>query len=207
MTAKRASRLAPEQRRAQLLDIGLQLLTEQSPDELSTDEVARRAGISRGLLFHYFASKREFHEAIVRKACDELIAATTPDPSLDTEAWLDAAMSGFVDYVLANRTAYLTVVRGAPTGNPAVQEIVDETHRTLAGRVLAYHRRVGLPDQPHLDVVAQAWMALSQEATVNWPLHEPGARDELNRFLKRSLTAVLAVPVREESAGPARTGM
>jgi AcrR family transcriptional regulator len=197
MPEKRATRLNPEERRAQLVRIGLQMLTEQSLDELSTDEVARRAGISRGLLFHYFATKREFHQAVVRKACGELIAATAPDPSLDAEAWLDAAMTGFVDHVLGNRAAYLSLVRGAPANTPAVQEIVDETRRTLADRVLEYHRRAGLPERPHLATIAQAWTAFSEEATVNWPLHEPRAREELNNFLKHSLVTLLALPAQE----------
>ncbi|MGW1159521.1 TetR/AcrR family transcriptional regulator [Streptomyces sp. NPDC002513] len=195
MPDKRATRLHPEERRAQLVSIGLQMLTEQSLDELSTDEVARRAGISRGLLFHYFANKREFHQAIVRTACDELIAATAPDPSLDAEAWLDAAMTGFVDHVLGNRTGYLSLVRGAPVNNPAVRDIVDETRRTLADRVLEYHRRAGLPDRPHLAAIAQAWMAFAEEAAVSWPLHEPGIREGLNDFLKRGLVALLTLPV------------
>ncbi|MFE3168652.1 TetR family transcriptional regulator [Streptomyces sp. NPDC059224] len=46
------------------MSIGAQLLTEQSPGELSTGEVARRAAISRGLLFHHFAGGSEFHEAV-----------------------------------------------------------------------------------------------------------------------------------------------
>ncbi|MFI9645533.1 TetR/AcrR family transcriptional regulator [Streptomyces sp. NPDC052040] len=191
MPERRAARLSPEERRAQLIAIGRQLLAEQSLDELSTDEVARRAAISRGLLFHYFASKREFHQAVVRQACGELIAAIAPDPSLDADAWLDAAMTGFVGHVLGNRAVYLSLVRGAPANNPAVQEVVDETRRTLAGRVLEYHRRAGLPDRPRLAVTAQAWMAFCEEAVVNWPLHEPGAREELHTFLKDSLVNLL----------------
>lgn len=49
-------RLKPEERRTQLINIGLRLLVDRPIHEMSIDEVAAEAGISRGLLFHYFPS-------------------------------------------------------------------------------------------------------------------------------------------------------
>ncbi|WP_037077783.1 TetR/AcrR family transcriptional regulator [Pseudonocardia spinosispora] len=187
-------RLDPEQRRAQLLRIGLELLTEQSLDELSTDEVARRAGISRGLLFHYFASKREFHEAVVRRACDDFVAATAPDAqeSSSVDEWLAAGLMRFVDYVWEHRQVYLALVRGAPGSNPIAARIVDATRRQVAERMLDYHRRAGLPVGDRLEITALAWTAYAEEATVNWPTEGPDARAELADYLRASLTRLLA---------------
>src|SRR3954447_17312608 len=55
-------------RRAQLVEIGLELLPTTPVQELTIDEVARRAGISRSLLFHYFPTKREYYTAVTRAA-------------------------------------------------------------------------------------------------------------------------------------------
>ena len=73
MTASPAPRLrrSAGDRRAQLVRIGLELLPTTPVQELTIDEVARRAGISRSLLFHYFATKRDFHVAVVQAAADE----------------------------------------------------------------------------------------------------------------------------------------
>jgi AcrR family transcriptional regulator len=49
-------RLSPEQRRVQLLDLGVRLFSRRSLDELSVDVLAQEAGISRGLLYHYFGN-------------------------------------------------------------------------------------------------------------------------------------------------------
>ena len=74
------TRLSPAQRREQLLDLGVRLLAARSLDELSIDLLAEEAGISRGLLYHYFGNKVAFHEAVVRHAADDLIAQTAPPP-------------------------------------------------------------------------------------------------------------------------------
>ncbi|MFD0628018.1 TetR/AcrR family transcriptional regulator [Streptomyces sanglieri] len=107
MSGKRAARLSPDERRAQLVAIGLDMLTDRSLDELSTDDVARRAGISRGLLFQCFDSKRDFYRAVVQRECDDFVAATEPDPSLGPVPWLRSFIAGFVRYVLEHRRVCL----------------------------------------------------------------------------------------------------
>lgn len=72
------SRLTPEQRRTQLLDLGVSLLATSSLDELTIDVLAEEAGISRGLLYHYFGNKHDFREAVVRRAVDDLVTQTAP---------------------------------------------------------------------------------------------------------------------------------
>ena len=101
MTATTRSRLAPDERRSQLLDLGVRLLASRSLDELSIDLLAEEAGISRGLLYHYFGNKHAFHEAVVRRAADDLIAQTAPPVDGDplerpAERVADDVRSGYV---------------------------------------------------------------------------------------------------------------
>ena len=53
-------RLTQDERRRQLLGIGLKMLTERPIQDVALDAVAEEAGISRGLLFHYFPSKTAY---------------------------------------------------------------------------------------------------------------------------------------------------
>ncbi|MFJ3954185.1 TetR/AcrR family transcriptional regulator [Streptomyces sp. Je 1-4] len=193
MSGKRTTRLTPDQRREQLVGIGLEMLADRSLDELSTDEVARRAGISRGLLFHYFDSKRDFYRAVVRAACDRFTAATEPDGTLEPVAWMRAFIAGFVVYVLEHRQVYLALVRGAAGSHPAVTDIVGATRETLARRVRDGQRRLGMPDAPRLELASRAWMAFAEEAVVNWPAEEPGAQDELCAFIESSFVSLLGL--------------
>ncbi|MEU6015927.1 TetR/AcrR family transcriptional regulator [Streptomyces sp. NPDC047515] len=191
MPEKRAARLSPDDRRAQLVAIGLDMLADRSLDELSTDEVARRAGISRGLLFHYFDSKRDFYRAVVRQECDGFAAATEPDSSLEPVPWLRSFITGFVAYVLEHRKVYLALVRGAAGSQPVVEDIVERTRGVLARRVEEAQRRLGMPDSPRLPIAARAWMAFAEEAVTNWPPGGPDAPAELGAFLESSFISLL----------------
>ncbi|MEU8625441.1 TetR/AcrR family transcriptional regulator [Streptomyces sp. NPDC048669] len=191
MSEKRAARLSPDERRAQLVSIGVDMLADCSLDELSTDDVARRAGISRGLLFHYFDSKRDFYRCVVRRECDGFAAATEPDPSLEPVPWLRSFIAGFAAYVTEHRKVYLALVRGAAGSHPAVEDIVESTRATLARRVEEGQRRLGMPDSPRLLVAARAWMAFAEEAVTSWPLDEPDALAELGAFLESSFISLL----------------
>jgi AcrR family transcriptional regulator len=79
-TRTRAARLDPQARRAQLIELGLRMLSSDSPDRVPVDEIAEAAGISRGLLFHYFPTKRDYYTAVVQAAADRLVRQTEPDP-------------------------------------------------------------------------------------------------------------------------------
>ena len=67
MTREKRTRLDPAARRAQLIALGVEMLATRTLDALSVEDIAKQAGISRGLLFHYFASKQEFHTAVARR--------------------------------------------------------------------------------------------------------------------------------------------
>lgn len=63
-----------DQRRQQLIAVALELFSHRSPDEVSVDEIAAAAGISRPLVYHYFPGKQNLYEAALRRAADELAA-------------------------------------------------------------------------------------------------------------------------------------
>ena len=73
----------------QLLQLGRRLFNERAYDEISIDDIAAAAGISKGLLYHYFSSKRVFYVETVRAAATEMIAITAPPPQLSATQQLD----------------------------------------------------------------------------------------------------------------------
>ncbi|MEM7676524.1 MAG: helix-turn-helix domain-containing protein, partial [Myxococcota bacterium] len=74
-------RLQLDQRRQQLLELGLRLFSERAYDDVSIDDIARAASISKGLLYHYFPGKRVFYVATVRAAAAQLLSRIVPDES------------------------------------------------------------------------------------------------------------------------------
>src|ERR1700745_331227 len=71
-------RMTPDTRREERLELGVRLLSTRPLDELSIEMLAEEAGISRGLLYHYFGNKQDFHRAVCRRAADDLIRVTAP---------------------------------------------------------------------------------------------------------------------------------
>ncbi len=193
-TRSTRSRLSPEERRSQLLDLGVRLLATRSLDELSIDLLAEEAGISRGLLYHYFGNKHDFHEAVVQRACDDLIAQTAPPSEGDAMERLLASMSAYVDYVTANYEGYLSLVKGAASGNDTLRRIYDEALGVLTDRVFtedALHEL--LVDTPVTRLVVRGWASMSEALVLAWAKDPAGVtRQELDDLLAASLPALVA---------------
>lgn len=196
------TRLTPEQRRSQLLDLGVRLLATRSLDELSIDLLAEEAGISRGLLYHYFGNKHDFHEAVVRRAADDLIAQTAPPVDGEPMVRLTTSLTAYVDYVSANYEGYLSLVKAAAGGNETLREIYEEAREALNGRVFRPDAQSEIvPDTPATRLVVRGWSAMTEELVLSWIADPSGlTRDELLEVLASSLLAIMAtVPGLPES--------
>jgi len=187
------SRLSPEDRRAQLLDLGVRLLATRSLDELSIDLLAEEAGISRGLLYHYFGNKHAFHEAVVRRAADDLIAQTAPPVDGDPLHRLTVSMTAYLTYVEDNHEGYLSLVKGAASGNETMRAIYDEARSALTDRIFREEAQSEIvPDTPATRLIARGWAAMCEELTLSW-VEEPGevSREELLAIMTASLPALV----------------
>lgn len=99
MAGDKRVRLTPQARRSQLIELGVRMLATRTLEDLSVEEIAQQAGISRGLLFHYFASKQEFHLEVARVAAGELLDRTLPDRTKAPADALRGSLRAFIDYV------------------------------------------------------------------------------------------------------------
>jgi AcrR family transcriptional regulator len=193
------TRLDPAARRAQLVALGVEMLSTRPLHEVVIDEIASQAGISRGLLFHYFPTKRDFHVAVVQAAADDLCARTDPDPSLPRAQRLRGSLEAFVDYVSENRDAYIALLRGTAGGDPALRAVCDGTRSRFTRRVLA---GMGLSDPvpARLRLAARGWVAFTEEATLDWLSSGDLGRTELIDLLDEALLRLMAVAARQESS-------
>lgn len=171
-------RMSPADRREQLIAIGLEMLARRTLDELSVEEIAAAGGISRGLLFHYFDSKTDFHRAVVAAAAAQLIEVTEPDPSLPPAEQLTTSVAAFVDHITANRAGYLSLVRGAASGDAEMREVFDRTRARLAQRVVDNAAALGLALDVSTQLAVRGWIAFVEEVSVVWL---SGHRDDVSR--------------------------
>ena len=175
-------------RRAQLVQIGLELLPTTPVQELTIDEVARRAGISRSLLFHYFASKRDYYTAVTRAAADVLLEHLSPRPGLPADEQATGMLERYVGWVETYRDAHLSFVRGAAAGDPWVAEVYEETREQLVDLTLT---ALGQPDDVRRRQLVRAWFAFTEDLVNQWVREPTMERAELVALLRAFLYRLL----------------
>jgi len=195
MSAPR-TRLRPAQRREQLLDLGVGLLSVHRLEDLSIDALAEEAGISRGLLYHYFTGKRDFHLAVLRRMAEQVYAITAPDTSGSPLDQLAGSLLAYVDFVSANREAYASFVRAAAAGDADYQRIYEDARASLTDRIFEragpeLMAEYGIVDSPAVRLLVRGWSALVEDTVLAW-LEDPRGLDEreLVDLLARALAGI-----------------
>lgn len=182
-------RLDPEQRRQALLDFGCQHFAEYSFDEMSVADMAKKAGVSKALLYHYFNGRRGFYLATVKHVVDEVIAAMAVTSKDDDQAVLKM-LSAFVDYCKANSGIYKTVIRG---GLGADSDVSLETNKVRAFVLEQIVVMTGIGElQPLAKLSLRGWIALVETATAEW-IDEPAvSREEFINFIVATLFVIVS---------------
>jgi AcrR family transcriptional regulator len=189
--------MSPESRREQLLELGTQLLSTRTLDEISIEVLAEEAGISRGLLYHYFGNKQEFHVAVVRRAVEQLVAITAPRDIEDPLEQLAVSIGAYLDYVVENYTGYVSLVRAASGGDDELRAIYESGRRALVDRIFEVTGpdgmdALGVPDSPAVRMFADGWSAMTEAIILAWVADHRGiTRDELLRRLAAMLPAIV----------------
>src|SRR3954468_6191845 len=107
-------RMGVEERRQQLIGVALDLFSRRSPDEVSIDEIASAAGISRPLVYHYFPGKLSLYEAALKRAADDLAGRFVEPQEGPLGARLLRVMHRFFDFVDQHGPGFAALMRGGP---------------------------------------------------------------------------------------------
>ncbi len=190
MTEPAYTRLQVDERRRQLLELGADLFARHSYAELSMARIAREAGISKALLYHYFPGKRELFMATLAEAAGEVGRRTEPDPSLPPAEALAGSLDAFLGWIEENRLAYRKLMESAGSV-PEVSALIAEVRDRTSARILA---GLGLGDDPppRPRAAVRAWLWFVDGAIVDWLEHDDLSRTELRDLLLGSLAGALA---------------
>lgn len=164
-------RLSADDRRRQLVAIGLAKIVEKPIQDLSLDDIAAEAGISRGLLFHYFPTKTDFYLACIAAAGRRILRTTAPDVDDPGEVQLETTTRLMVDQIERRRDFYLTLVHGHGVADPRVSEVMESVREVSTERVV---RALGVPAHQH--AVVHAWWAYTEDRALTWSAVPPDER-------------------------------
>lgn len=159
-------RLRSDDRRARLLELGRRLFSERPYDDFSMDDVAAEAGVSKGLLYHYFPSKRDFYVAALRVSVEEMLELTQTDRSAPVDQQLRDGLRAYLEYVAGHESAYRAVLRGGIGSDTEVATVAEGFRRAMAERVL---QGLGLvePD-PVVRLAVTGWIGMVEAASLEW---------------------------------------
>lgn len=171
-------RLSTDQRRQELIDTAIGLLGSEPVDAFSMDEVARRAGASRPLLYHYFTSKQELIRAVVAHESATLagtLEATT----------LPEALDAYLSYVNSHPHGYQLLHGGPLQADPEVKATVEQTRTTIEKSVIAH---LGIENPTELARLAvRGWTGYVIAVCLEWAGNDQPRPDEVRDLLLRAL--------------------
>jgi AcrR family transcriptional regulator len=182
-------RMQVDERRRQLLELGADLFARHSFRELSMTRIAREAGISKALLYHYFPTKRDFFLATLHEAAEEVRRRTEPDPDLPAGEALAGSLDAFLGWIEENETAYRKLMESAGSV-PEVGALIDEVRDRTSNRIVA-GLGAGADPPPRVRAAARGWLWFMDGAILDWLEHRDLTRAELRDFLLGSLAGAL----------------
>ncbi len=190
---RKRERLVVDERRAQLLALGLDVFGARPYDEVSIDDLARAAKISKGLLYHYFPTKRAYYVAALRVAASRLLSETETDASLPPLERARLGLSSYLDFVERHGPAYLTLMNGGIGADAEVAAVIEETRRVfvermLEGRAAATGQRVDALQ----GLAVRGFVGFIEATCIEWVAKRAVKREELLALWIGALAALFA---------------
>ncbi|MEW2294982.1 TetR/AcrR family transcriptional regulator [Streptomyces sp. NPDC006743] len=188
-------RLSTGERREQLLCVGARLFSESPYDDVWIEQVAEIAGVSRGLLYHYFPTKRDFFAAVVERESTRMLRMTAAAPGVPLREQLTAGLDAYLEYVSAHAHGYRAFHRADAAG--------DQTVRRVYRRALAAQERqilAALDADPEFGPLARradvrlavrGWLAFTTAVCLEWLRGSELTRAQVRDLCARALLGVL----------------
>jgi AcrR family transcriptional regulator len=176
--------------------VGVDLLRTRTPDEMSVEDLARSAGISRGLLYHYFEDRDAFVVAILERASEELRQALRGDPEASPREQVEAGIDAFIAFAEAHAAGFRGLLTGAVT-NRTVAALIERTReRDLDAFVAGVAATTAKPEAARrsnvLRAALHAHMHFMEGAVARWLAHHEITREQLRELILCALDATLA---------------
>lgn len=198
-------RLEPDERREQILDCAVRLFGERPYSAVSTTEIAQQAGVARGLLNHYFGTKRDLYLQVVRRMVTLPDAADVLPSGGSLQSRAEASVAWFLDAMTAYGPTFIAVTGAEGVGtDPEVEQILAEADDAAARKILvALHLDPDTHDEHHLAAM-RAFGGMVKSAVREWLGRGALSRDQVQLLLSRALVGIVRDVFPDLTEGTAR---
>lgn len=171
-------------------------------------DVARAAGVTRGLVHHYFATKPELYQAVLEGLLATVPLVVRTDLDLDVERMVAANADASLDFIKRNRETMLAITQPASAGqDPLLAKIVDRAREKVVDRILTNH--LGTSDvTPEVRLAIRGYLGMYEAVAREWLLRRRTSRAAVHALLTRMMIVMmrdvlpaLAEPRRLRKAG------
>jgi AcrR family transcriptional regulator len=187
-------RLSVEERRSQLLTTALSLFAHRAPEDVSLDDVAEAAGVSRPLVYRYFpGGKQQLYEAALGSAAEALQQCFDEPRVGPPLPRLSRALDRYLAFVDEHDTGFSALLQGGSVVETSrTTAIVDGVRRAAAEHIYS-HLGIAEPG-PRLRMTVRMWITAVEAASLIWldEGKQPSA-GELRDWLVEQFLALLTV--------------
>src|SRR4051812_41458357 len=192
MTPRR--RLSKDARRAEIMRAGEEVFSEHAFEDVSIDDIAAAAGISKNLLYHYFGGKRELYLAVIAESTERMLEATEPDMSLEPMDRLAASLGAHLDYASAHAKGYIAMMRGAGWDDDVLAIMRAAQGRDVQRTLAALPSPDGTP--PGVELTLRGWLGMVDALTLHWLEHRRSLpKERVQELLVELFVGVLTAGV------------
>ena len=195
-------RLTGDERREHLLRAGVALIGRHGTADISIEEIARTAGVSKGLLYHYFPTKNDFLIAVLARSQAEIDHEFARDPELTALEQFDRNLDNFLQFVDDHAAGYIAVAN-ARGREPRVQQLVEGRRRRRVDELVALAAVLAGVSRrevrtPLLVAAIEGWLGFSEAVILRWLRDREISREEAHELLRtvllRAFDVCLATP-------------
>ncbi len=191
---KRRIRLDNDERRAQLLALARKAFSDRSYDDVSVDDLAREARISKGLLYHYFPTKRDLYVAGLREIADELVEKITSQRPKDANPVerVRAGLDAYLQHISVHSRAFVSLMRGGIGSDPEVAKIVDGVRQRMIDMFIEESPISNLiANDARFHVTVRGWIGFVEGATLDWCEHQRMSRTAMVELLTGIVSSIM----------------
>ncbi|MYV38439.1 TetR family transcriptional regulator [Streptomyces sp. SID1328] len=189
-------RLSTEERREQLLSVGARLFSESPYDDVWIERVAEIAGVSRGLLYHYFPTKRDFFAAVVERESERMLRMTAAVPGVPVREQLGAGLDAYLGYVEAHAHGFRAFHRADAAGDQAVRRVYQKALAAQERQILAALAAdpefgPAFEGSPQARLAVRGWLAFTTAVCLEWLREGEPGRDQVRELCARALLGAI----------------
>jgi AcrR family transcriptional regulator len=186
-----------DERRRQLLEASGRVFAERRYDEVSMSEIAAAAGISKGLLYHYFSSKQELFRATLEDAAIDIAGRIQPDPDLPPADRARMSVDSYLDWIESHEAGYVRLIEDAGS----VSDVRELLQRVREDNAVLIATQAVQGDPPRALVsAALGWLWSLDGVCLDWLARRHMTRTQVRDMLVATLFGAIMAAASVEPA-------